>query len=216
MNTKNTEKEKYTSLYSGKLHEIYMSFDLRGQTDGGYGRANWGENIMPLLNDKKAKSIIDYGCGYGKFCDLATQSINKVYGLDIASVATGNIIDNDKITFLDGNGTAIDLPDNEVDWVTSFDCLEHIAEADLNTVLQEFDRVSTKGFALSVTFSPDSIGNFEWTNPLTNNNEPCILHLTVKPKEWWIGKLSNYGKVYEHGLVPDQDYGQVPYIIVEK
>lgn len=194
-----TEKEKYIDLYDGRLHEVYVSFDQRGMSDGGYGRANWGENSISFLNDKKARSIMDYGCGYGKFCDLATKTIDKVYGLDIASVTTGNIIDNDKITFIDGDGTTIDLPDNAVDWVTSFDCLEHIAENDLNIVLQEFNRVSTKGFVTSIAFTPDSIGGEE-------------LHLTVKPKQWWLTKLSDYGKVYEYGYVP---LTGVPYIIVE-
>lgn len=195
-----TEKEKYIDLYSGELHNIYVKNDSRGQVDGGYGRANWGENAVPFLNSKGAKCVIDYGCGYGRFCDLATQSIEKVYGLDIASVATGNVIDNDKINFIDGDGTTIPLEDNSIEWVTSFDCLEHIGEGDLNTVLGEFDRVSTKGFIVSVAFIPDNLAGVP-------------LHLTIKPKEWWLSKLSNYGKVYEHGSVP---LTGLPYIVVEK
>ena len=127
-------------------------------------------------------------------------SHDQVEGLDIASVATGNVIDNDKINFIDGDGTTIPLEDNSVDWVTSFDCLEHIAENDLNTVLSEFDRISTKGFIVSVAFIPDNLAGVP-------------LHLTIKPKEWWLSKLSNYGKVYEYGSVP---LTGLPYIIVEK
>ena len=195
-----TEKEKYIDLYSGDLKEIYIKNDDRGQIDGGYGRANWGENTISFLTNKNTKSVIDYGCGYGRFCDLATKTIDIVYGIDIASVATGNVIENNKINFIDGNGTTIPLPTNSVDWVTSFDCLEHVGEEDLDIVLNEFDRVSTKGFITSIEFINDIL-----------NGIP--LHLTVRPKEWWLEKLSKYGEVYEWGQVPLKN---LPYIIVEK
>lgn len=195
-----TEKEKYIDLYCGNLREIYIKSDSRGKVDGGYGRANWGENTISFLTEKNTKSVIDYGCGYGKFCDLASKTIDTVYGIDIASVATGNVIKNDNVIFIDGDGTTIPLSDNSVDWVTSFDCLEHVGENDLDVVLNEFDRVSTKGFVTSIAFISDNL-----------NGVP--LHLTVKPKEWWLEKLSKYGKVYEWGKVP---LTSLPYIIVEK
>jgi hypothetical protein len=53
---------------------------------------------------------------------------------------------------------------------------------------------------VSVAFIPDILGGVP-------------LHLTVMPKEWWLKKLSKYGKVYEHGSVP---LTGLPYIIVEK
>ena len=198
--TYKTEKEKYIDLYSGELSEYYIATDSRGQVDKGYGRANWGENAITILKEKGCNSLIDYGCGYGRFCDLATQSFDIVYGTDIASVATDNIVKNKKITFLDTDGASINLPDNSVDWVTSFDCLEHIAENDLHKVLMEFDRVSTKGFIVSVAFIPDNLGGVP-------------LHLTIKPKKWWLSKLSNYGSVYETGSVP---LTGLPYIVIEK
>jgi glycosyltransferase involved in cell wall biosynthesis/SAM-dependent methyltransferase len=183
------EKAKYLSIYQGELARIYKSQDARGRMDGGYGRACWGEGILECLAQWQVQSLLDVGCGYGRFCDAASRFVPRVIGLDIASVASGNVIDNPAIKFIDGEAKSLPIPDRSVEWVTSFDCLEHCLEEDIDTVLAEFNRVSTRGFIMSISYDPDSCAGVP-------------LHMTVRPEVWWIEKLRRYGKVTKEGRVP--------------
>ena len=192
----NNEKEKYIDLYSGKLGELYVENDGRGQSDGGYGRANWGENVIKIIQQSNVKSILDFGCGFGRFCDCVSSFAETVYGADIASVCTGNTVINEKIKFIDTDGVSISLPDGSVELITSFDCLEHISENDLEKVFLEFKRVATKGFIISVA----PCGDVMFDVPL---------HLTIKPIDWWLTRCSSFGKVSTLGQTPITN---LPYI----
>lgn len=194
------EKDKYLSLYNGSLAQLYCSSDARGRVDGGYGRAFWGQGMVEYLEASQPGAVLDVGCGYGRFCDAVSRFVPQVYGVDIASVKTGNVIDNPKVTFIDAEAKEIPLPDRIVDWVTSFDCLEHCLEADIDLVLREFDRLARRGFILSISYDQDYIGDVP-------------LHMTVRPETWWIEKLSAYGKVVKTGQVP---LTGVPYLICKK
>lgn len=195
-----SEKEKYLSMYQGSLSDYYKTRDARGRADGGYGRACWGGGILESLAQWKAQSLIDVGCGYGNFCDAASKFVPRVIGMDIASVASGNVIDNPAIQFIDGEAKHLPLPDRSVEWVTSFDCLEHCLEEDVDTILAEFDRVATQGFVLSISYEPHFCAGVP-------------LHMTVKPENWWIEKLRRYGEVTKAGHVPITG---VPYLICRK
>lgn len=195
-----SEKEKYLSLYAGNLRDVYVAIDPRGAEDGGYGRGNWGENALPFLLEKGCQILLDYGCGYGRFAQDAVNAGIKALATDIASVETENTVNDNRIAFFSTDGVNITLPSQCVDWVTSFDCLEHVPEENLDKVLNEFNRVSKKGFILSIAYHGDFLGTIP-------------LHMTVKPKDWWIEKLSSYGKVYEWGETPTT---KQPYLIIEK
>ena len=75
----------------------------------------------------------------------------------------------------------IQLPKTKVDLVLCIDVLEHILEEDLDNVLKELKSLSNK-----VIFS---IGTKLATHKLPNG---LNAHITVKPKKWWIKKLSKY------------------------
>ncbi len=194
------EKEKYLKLYSPLEAGAAPTEILPGRMGGGYGRICWGENMLEPLKEWKIASLLDVGCGYGNFCDAAALFVPRVYGLDIASVATGNVIDNPEITYLDGEAKALPLPDGAVEWITSFDCLEHCLEHDIDKILQEFNRVASKGFVLSISYQPCEADGMP-------------LHMTVKPEAWWIEKLSRYGEVTKEGHAP---ITEAPYLICRK
>lgn len=194
------EKEKYLKIYGAPQHETSQRDVIPGHMGGGYGRICWGENMLETLKAWNITSLLDVGCGYGNFCDAAALFVPRVYGLDIASVAAGEVIDNPEITYLDGEAKDLPLPDKAVEWITSFDCLEHCLEADVDEILKEFDRVASKGFVLSISYEPCEM-----------NGMP--LHMTVKPESWWIGKLSKYGAVSKEGQAPITG---APYLICRK
>jgi glycosyltransferase involved in cell wall biosynthesis len=194
------EKEKYLKIYSGQSVKKSQVDIIPGKMGGGYGRICWGENMLETLKCWKVTSLLDVGCGYGNFCDAASLFVPDVYGLDIASVAAGQVIQNPMINYLDGEAKKIELPKDAVEWVTSFDCLEHCLEENIDQILSEFNRVSTKGFVLSISYEPCEMDGMP-------------LHMTVKPESWWIRKLNAYGDVEKLGRTPITG---VPYLICRK
>lgn len=194
------EKEKYLKIYAAPRNETSQGDVIPGHMGGGYGRICWGENMLEPLKAWKVSSLLDVGCGYGNFCDAAALFVPKVYGLDIASVASGNVINNPEISYQDGEAKDLPLPNNAVEWITSFDCLEHCLEQDIDEILKEFDRVARKGFVLSISYEACEMDGMP-------------LHMTVKPESWWIDKLSKYGRVSKEGQAPITG---VPYLICRK
>lgn len=194
------EKDKYLNIYSGEHARIYETQDIPCKLGGGYGRICWGEGMLELMKDWNVQSLLDVGCGYGSFCDAATLFVPRVYGLDIASVATGKVIDNSDITFMDGEAKDLPLPDKSVEWITSFDCLEHCLEEDIDQILSEFNRVAVKGFVLSISYEPCEF-------------EGVPLHMTVKPESWWMDKLGAYGNITKVGSAPITG---IPYLVCRK
>ena len=188
----NIEKEKYINIYSGELGSSYFQ-----RHNEGYGRGFWAGGIIEYIKSIKPESICDVGCGAGRFCVEASDFVNNIYGVDIASVLTDNTIKNGKVKYLDGEAKSVPLPDKSVEYITSFDCLEHCPPEDIDIIFKEFYRVATKGIILSVSSLHDSHDGVE-------------LHLTVEPQSWWVEKLKQYGDVFETGVVPDT---KVPYII---
>jgi len=189
------EVSKYIEIYSGNVGKNYEA-----RHSEGYGRGFWGKNAIPYLKEQNPKSVCDVGCGYGRFCNAITEFTEKVYGLDIASVKTNNVIQNPKVVYIDSEAKQIPLPDKCVEWVTSFDCLEHCLPQDIDSILDEFDRISTKGFILSISYTHDSHG-------------PIVFHMTVQPENWWLQKLEKYGKIERGEFILES---QTRYIIVKK
>jgi ubiquinone/menaquinone biosynthesis C-methylase UbiE len=163
----------------------YMEVFIKGTTGtpGVYGHKNWGKGSYDYITNIKPKSILDIGCGKGVFVNDMQQllQIPKVYGLDIASVRTGKHIQNDKITWLDSQAHDIPLPDASVEYITSFDCLEHVLEEDVATIVNEFHRVCTKGLILRIAYHQAEERTFGGE----------VLHMTVRPEDWWIGMFKN-------------------------
>lgn len=194
------EKEKYINIYSGELANFYKKNDDDGIKDGGYGRRCWGENIIPHIRQLAPQSLVDIGCGYGVFLDKVSDFIPEIWGIDIASVETGNTIKNPKIKFISGEAKSIPLDNQSVDWVTSFDCIEHCLPEDIDTIFNEFNRVARKGFILSISYDECRYQGIEF-------------HMTVKSENWWIDKIKKYGKIIKMGSVPILE---TPYILCYK
>jgi ubiquinone/menaquinone biosynthesis C-methylase UbiE len=167
----------------------YINVFVQGTTGtpGIYGHNNWGEDAYTYIETLSINSILDIGCGQGVFVNDMTEIFNipNVYGLDIAAVKLNKHIQNDKITWLDSQAHDIPLNDNSVEYITSFDCLEHVLEEDVDTIVNEFYRVCTKGLILRITYRQAYERTF--------NGE--VLHMTVQPQEWWIEKFSQKFKL---------------------
>jgi len=191
---RNLETEKYVNMYSGKLGKSY--YRLHNEE---YGDGVWCKGIIEFIKTLNIQSICDVGCGKGRFCHLINDFIPIIYGIDIASVTTLKVFENGKIKFLDGEAKSIPLKDSEVEWITSFDCLEHCPPEDIDDIFKEFIRVASKGIILSIS-------------DLEDVHDNVILHLTVKSQEWWYEKIKKFGKISLIETVPNT---LQPYIICE-
>lgn len=178
------ERDKYESIYVDKDQHYRKRNDSRG-----YGRGHFGKNIIPHILSLKPTSVLDVGYGFGYFCnDLQTSGIEKVYGMDIASVKTGNVINNPNIQFIDGASHHIPFEDNSIDIITSFDCLEHCLENDIDVIFSEMNRVVKNRCVFSIAYKQSG-----------EDTKGVILHMTVKPESWWIEKLNKLFTIEKSG-----------------
>ncbi len=155
-------------------------YDGMYNTDKTYGKKNNGKDILDYVRTI-ADSVCDVGCGDGAFCRGLLGHVKYLYGVDLASSPHGA-----GIWWSSCSAENIMLPDSAVDCVTSFDVLEHLPTVD--STLDEFVRVAKKEIVLSISYEESS-----------KFYKGETLHLTVKPEQWWIDKLSNYGTVTKYG-----------------
>jgi ubiquinone/menaquinone biosynthesis C-methylase UbiE len=132
------------------------------------------EDILSL----KDKTILDFGCGDGKFCHDAatTYGASLVYGVDIASVEAGktNKYKSENCKFISAGSQHIPLDDNSVDIVTAFLVLEHVDESQIDKMFKEFYRIANKGFIFSISHGTPNRKN---------------LRKIGKNLEWWYCKM---------------------------
>lgn len=172
------EKNKYIQLYTD-IDNYYKNNWSNGYS--GYGQVNHGKNANTDLLSFNPNSLLDVGCGDGKFCIQAFNlGIKYVYGIDIASVATNSTIPHPNIKYFDGFSHSLPFEDNFVDVITSFDVLEHCLEKDIKKTVLEFHRVCIKGLVLKISY-----------RQATENFKGVPVHMTVKPEIWWIREFSN-------------------------
>ena len=197
--TYKSEKEKYIDIYNPK--SVFGSA-YQTQNHKEYGSGLWGGNIIDYIKNLNVKSILDVGCGQGKFCNEVSKFIPAVYGVDIASVCTNCTINNGNVNFLDGEAKSIPISDNSVECLTSFDVLEHCLPEDIDAIVKEFNRVATKYYIFSIAYTSYA-------------HDGVPLHMTVQPQEWWMDKFKNLGSITFEGKVPYIPYDK-PYMIITK
>jgi len=148
------EKEKYIKLYRKKPS---------------YGDSDHSKPMRDyIISNLKPKSLLDVGCGGGQFVDFCKSQNVDARGVDIASP-------------YDIVAPAHDIPleDKSVEYLTAFDMLEHLVEEEVDEVLQEFVRLTTKGFIFTIAYK-QSVGK---------GVDGELLHPTIKPESWWVDKI---------------------------
>jgi SAM-dependent methyltransferase len=107
----------YEYFHGGDYHN-YVSSEL-------IIKRNFQENIRRLLEIKPDGKLLEVGCAYGFFLDLAADYW-AVSGIDISAIAIEfckkrhpNYVDQ-------GDLLAVDLPISTFDWVVAWDVIEHV------------------------------------------------------------------------------------------
>lgn len=133
------------------------------------------------LEEYKIKSVLDAGCGSGKFLRRLKhlRSDIEISGIDIASNAPHESI-QDCFT----RGAVWDASAyTEVDAIFCVDVLEHVPEQFVDRVLGNFARFARKFIVLSICLVPDVFGSYLIDEPL---------HLTIKNNFWWFDKFREH------------------------
>lgn len=158
-----TELEKYQGIYTSP--EKFPK----------YGHSNHGSGALRLLAKWKPTSLLDVGCGWNEFVRQVRGTIPGLpaTGIDFACPGADVIATADHLPLLD----------KEVDVLTAFDVMEHIAPADVDTVLAEMARVSQR-FIFSISYVSS-----------VNKWRGETLHPTVRPESWWMTRLVRAGAV---------------------
>lgn len=144
-------------------------------------------------------------CGKGKVLDvgfgmaLLAQSLAKagadVYGVDVAKRAVDEANRFSAGHFQVGSILSIPHEDNSFDTVTSTDCLEHIAEADVPQAVRELHRVTRRFAYIQLATTGDRDGRW---------------HLSIHDRTWWERHFFEAG-FRKHPLSQDV----VPYAALE-
>ena len=127
------------------------------------------QNIYKIIEAKKIKSILDYGCGKGNFINEINEKYKnvKAEGYDIA------------------NEEFSKLPERLFDMTVCLDVMEHIEFGTVNKVLQQIRNRTDKYFICS-------IANYPARAVLPDGRNA---HLTQLPFAYWFSTLSGFFRV---------------------
>jgi ubiquinone/menaquinone biosynthesis C-methylase UbiE len=107
------------------------------------------EFAVPFVEDQE---VLDLASGTGYGGALLAQSARSVVGIDIDADAVAyahDVYGSDNCRFRTGNGEAIELDDETIDVVTSFETIEHVPSD--QKLLAEFHRVLRPGGLLIIS-----------------------------------------------------------------
>lgn len=138
---------------------------------------------LHIMAPEKGSSFIDFGVGSGKAAKALQMAGFKVLGVDIAA----NCLDS-------GNFIPLcicplwAIPENvKADYGYCTDVMEHIPTSKVEDVLSNISRCVEKKTFFQIDLVNDSFGQVIGD----------VLHLTVKPADWWLQKLEKFFKVEE-------------------
>jgi len=190
MSDKGLEEWKYRKIYEregvltkgsgeNKIEGTIEDFEKLGKKNKWekYGHNNEGKGFLGKILKLKPDSVLDVGCGYNEFVrSLRSDPLFKgkkksVIGVDIACPGA------------DHTAPAHNMPmfsDKQFDLVVSFDCFEHIPEAEVEGAFKEINRVGNRIFIqIALENSPTKV-------------DGSPVHVCIKPKEWWEEIASKY------------------------
>lgn len=144
-----------------KITEEYRALNAKMHVDKPqYGTSGhrWATLVAEWIIKLEAKSVLDYGCG--------KETLNDALG-DV------------NVTGYDPCIEGLKAPPKPHDLVVCSDVLEHIEPECLDEVLDDIQRLATKGVFLLVAYLPAYK-----TLPDGRN-----AHIIQQPPEWWLPKI---------------------------
>ena len=134
------------------------------------------QHIIDLVQDTKAETLLDYGCGKAE--GYLEYNHHKNWG-DIMPSLYDPAIPEYEV-----------LPEGQFDGVMSFDVLEHIPKEQIPETFQKIFSKATKFVFLGIATAP--------ADAILPNGENA--HCTIEPIGWWETMVEKYAtkRVYTH------------------
>lgn len=141
--------------------------------------------------------VLDVGCGKGFLLYDLTQACPglDVTGLDISRYAIANAKEEIRDRLVEGTAARLPFADQSFDLVISITTLHNLHCYDLNTALQEIERVGRKHKYICV----ESYRNEEEKANLLYWQLTCEMFCTPQEWEWWFaqtGYTGDYSFIY--------------------
>jgi len=155
-----------------------------------YGSFDHSRDARAEIVLQKHKSLIDIGCGNGEFLQYMRRFSpeTELYGLDVA----GQVYDG---TLLFQQSATDRWPIDEIEAITCFDFLEHLAPEDVDFVLGEMKRIGKVVYA-KISHSPSKALAPDGSDP----------HLTVEDGKWWFKKFKSFGFLPVGAIYKEKDH----------
>jgi ubiquinone/menaquinone biosynthesis C-methylase UbiE len=154
-------------------------------------------NVFALLpSDLQGRRLLDIGCGMGTFAIEAARRGAVAAGVDFAPAALRTAArvaaaEGVAVSFLQGDGAALPLPDRSCDVVLAADVTEHLDDATLRAVLHEAWRVLAGGGCL-VLYTPEQSHLFERLRA-AGHLSPDPSHIGIRTAEQLAASVTRAG-----------------------
>lgn len=177
MHTIDSERKKYQKAWT-------MAYEP--DSSCGLHHANY---FMHTFDIAPQATVADVGCGNGVASAYLHSRGLQVTGIDLVDTAW-----TQTLPFIEA--CIWELPDIQADYVFCTDVLEHLPEEKVDLALDNIKKIATKGVYFSIATRPDSKGK----------EIDEVLHLTVKPFEWWRLRLESRWSCVAVRQYADQEF----------
>ncbi|NNG17769.1 MAG: class I SAM-dependent methyltransferase [Gemmatimonadales bacterium] len=174
------------------------SFDYEREEDSKYSalyKEGYGAGpVARLLKWARSSGVelagsktIDCGCGRATLLTDHGIAFSRYVGVDISAYQIEKLkgaVARPEVRFVHGSLDDLPFEGGAFDFSWCCDVMEHIPPFRVGPMLREIIRVSDRSL-FSISTRPSVILDAEGRN----------LHLTVKPRRWWMSRIDEYGDV---------------------
>jgi ubiquinone/menaquinone biosynthesis C-methylase UbiE len=108
--------------YDGRLHQVYAA----GRALPADSLDTWMEVAAGFAPDERPLTVLDLGCGIGRFTPALAETFGgPVYGVEPSAAMRQQATMHPDVTYLEGSAEAIPLPDESCDLVWLFLTIHH-------------------------------------------------------------------------------------------
>jgi len=198
--------EKYFSDPEGKR---FVMEDGSVRYWGYRNPTGWWEGCVPIARAWKAifnpRTLLDVGCGRAQFVLACRKAGMEAYGFDYSEWAlTEGLVEGCDRGWVRLHDATKPWPyeDGSMDVVVCLDTLEHIYEEDLEKVIGEMYRVSSRWIFLEIA----TVDGVRERGFILHRGEPIPLetdprtwagHVTVCTEAWWYDRLEEHDRLGE-------------------
>ncbi len=139
------------------LDTFYVEYNEKLMNDSREEVVERQKQYLPFIDQhfalRKEENLvmIDLGCGEGEFIEVLNQNNYPAYGIDSNPFVISKVKEVNPLIRIEESGAMeylYRLPDNSVDFISSFHMVEHLETEELLELLKEIYRVLKKGGCL--------------------------------------------------------------------